>query len=235
MKLRKKIAVALLAGLLIAGGAVIYSDITALVATKNMQIEELQDNVNNKQQELDSKQIELDSKQIELDSKQVELDNVNNKMRQLEEDKEAIWQELNNKSKKLEQFEAILSSSVIKITLEELDLFFRLVEAEAGNESMRGKIAVANVVINRVRDSRYPDTVKGVIYQPHQFEPLINGHINKTAPADSKEAVLRALRGEQVVPADTISFWATYLDSSHELWSLPITARIGVHVFTNKY
>lgn len=235
MKLRKKIAVALLAGLLIAGGAVIYSDIKALVATKNMQIEELQDNVNNKQQELDSKQVELDSKQIELDSKQVELDNVNNKMRQLEEDKEAIWQELNNKSKKLEQFEAILSSSVIKITLEELDLFFRLVEAEAGNESMRGKIAVANVVINRVRDSRYPDTVKGVIYQPHQFEPVINGHINKTAPADSKEAVLRALRGEQVVPADTISFWATYLDSSHELWSLPITARIGVHVFTNKY
>lgn len=235
MKLRKKIAVALLAGLLIAGGAVIYSDITALVATKNMQIEELQDNVNNKQQELDSKQVELDSKQVELDSKQVELDNVNNKMRQLEEDKEAIWQELNNKSKKLEQFEAILSSSVIKITLEELDLFFRLVEAEAGNESMRGKIAVANVVINRVRDNRYPNTVKGVIYQPHQFEPVINGHINKTAPTDSKEAVLRALKGEQVVPADTISFWATYLDSSHELWSLPITARIGVHVFTNKY
>lgn len=228
MKLKKKIAIALLGGLLVAGGAVIYTGITALIDTKNLRIEELEIDIKDTQQE-------LENKQLELDNKQQELEDINSKMKQLEEDKEAIQQELNTKSEKLEQFEAILSSSVIRLTLEELDLFFRLVEAEAGNESMTGKIAVANVVINRVRDSRYPDTVKEVIYQPYQFEPVINGHINKTAPADSKEAVLRALKGEQVVPADTISFWATYLDSSHELWSLPITARIGVHVFTNKY
>lgn len=221
MILRKKIAITLLVGILLSGGAVIYSGVSALLDSKNTQIEELQDHINNTQQELEN-------------IKQ-ELENSNNTIKQLEEDKEAIQQELDTKSRKLEQFEAILSSSVIPITLDELDLFFRLVEAEAGNESMEGKIAVANVVINRVNDSRFPDTVRGVIYQPYQFEPIINGHINKTAPADSKEAVLRALKGEQVVSADTISFWATYLDSSHELWSLPITARIGVHVFTNKY
>lgn len=221
MKLRKKIAITLLVVIMLSGGAVTYSGVTALLDSKNAQIEELENNINTTQQELEN-------------IKQ-ELENSNNRVKQLEEDKEAIQQELDTKSTRLEQFEAILSSSVIKLTLEELDLFFRLVEAEAGNEGMEGKIAVANVVINRVRDSRYPDTVKEVIYQPYQFEPVTNGHINKMAPADSKEAVLRALKGEQVVSADTISFWATYLDSSHELWSLPITARIGVHVFTNKY
>lgn len=221
MKLRRKIAIILLIGLTLSGGAIIYAETTALLDSKNIKIEELQDNINNTQQE--------------LENAQQELDNSKNRVRQLEEDKEAIEQELNTKSRKLEQFEAILSSSVIKLTLDELDLFFRLVEAEAGNEDMTGKIAVANVVINRVKDSRFPDTVRDVIYQPYQFEPTINGHINKTAKADSKEAVLRALKGEQVVSSDTISFWATYLDSSHELWSLPITHTIGIHVFTNQF
>ena len=228
MKLRRKIAITLLIGLLISGGAVAYVSITALLDTKNIQIEELQNDIKDAQQE-------LDSKQIELDTKQQELEDINSKMRQLEEDKEAIQQELDTKNNKLEQYEAILSSSVIKLTLDELDLFFRLVEAEAGNESMEGKIAVANVVINRVKDSRFPDTVRDVIYQPYQFEPTINGHINKKASVDSKEAVLRALKGEQVVSSDTIGFWATYLDSSHELWSLPITHKIGIHVFTNQF
>lgn len=163
-----------------------------------------------------------------------ELETLKNNLRNVEEEKEAIKQELDNKNKKLEGFEAVFSSSVISITLEELDLFFRLVEAEAGNEAMVGKIAVANVVINRVRDKRFPNTVKEVIYQPYQFEPIVNGHINKKPSADSKEAVLRALLGEQVVDIDTISFWANYLDSSNELWKLPITSKIGVHVFTNK-
>lgn len=221
MKLRRKIAIILLIGLTLSGGAIIYAETTALLDSKNIKIEELQDNINNTQQE--------------LENAQQELDNSKNRVRQLEEDKEAIEQELNTKSRRLEQFEAILSSSVIKLTLDELDLFFRLVEAEAGNEDMIGKIAVANVVINRVKDTRFPDTVRDVIYQPYQFEPTINGHINKTAKADSKEAVLRALKGEQVVGSDTISFWATYLDSSHELWSLPITHTIGIHVFTNQF
>lgn len=221
MKLRRKIAIILLIGLTLSWGAIIYAETTALLDSKNIKIEELQDNINNTQQE--------------LENAQQELDNSENRVKQLEEDKEAIEQELNTKSRKLEQFEAILSSSVIKLTLDELDLFFRLVEAEAGNEDMTGKIAVANVVINRVKDTRFPDTVRDVIYQPYQFEPTINGHINKTAKADSKEAVLRALKGEQVVGSDTISFWATYLDSSHELWSLPITHTIGIHVFTNQF
>lgn len=214
MKIKKSIAIILLIGVLISGVAIICSEALAIVDTKNNKIEELQDNIKGVQQELES-----------------EI----NKVKQLEEDKEAIQKELDAKTIRLKQFEAILSSSVIKLTLEELDLFFRLVEAEAGNENMRGKIAVANVVINRVKDTRFPDTVREVIYQPYQFQPISNGHINKIASTDSKNAVLRALRGEQVVSSDTISFWATYLNRSHELWRLPITDRIGVHVFTNQF
>jgi len=224
MILRKKIGIALLAGLIITGGISIYTKVSTMkdiIDTKNSYIEELMGNIQAVEQE--------------IINKDHELDNLNNKTKKLQEDMEAIQQELDTKKGRLEEFEAILSSSVIPITLQELDLFFRLVEAEAGNEDMIGKIAVANVVINRVRDSRFPNTVTEVIYQPYQFQPVANGHINKIAPADSKEAVLRALKGEQVVSSDTIGFWATYVSRSHELWRLPITNQIGIHVFTNKF
>ena len=52
---------------------------------------------------------------------------------------------------------------------------------------------------------------------------------------DCYRAVDDALNGVNVVPTDTISFWADYLDPSNSLWKLPITARIGGHVFTNAY
>lgn len=214
MNLTKRIAILLLMVLILLGGVIIHVEAKAFINSKNEKIQELQDNIYTLQHE---------------------LENTNNNIKQLEEDKGAIQQELDNNRGRLVQFEDILSSSIIPITLDDLDLFFRLVEAEAGGETMLGKIAVANVVINRVRDNRFPNTVKDVIYQPYQFEPVINGHINKKAQLDSKKAVLSALKGKKVIKSDTISFWATYLDKSHELWGLPITYRIGIHVFTNQY
>ncbi|MEW6233603.1 MAG: cell wall hydrolase, partial [Chloroflexota bacterium] len=52
-----------------------------------------------------------------------------------------------------------------RYTSEELDLLARLVQAEAGGEPYQGQVAVAASVLNRVRDSRYPNTIHGVIYQ----------------------------------------------------------------------
>ena len=117
----------------------------------------------------------------------------------------------------------------------EMDLFYRVVYAESGNESYEGQLAVANVILNRIKDKRYPDTLKGVVYQKHQFESVSSNMLYDRTPSDSvKKAVQDAINGKNNI-GDCISFWATYVRKSHPLWDLPIKYRIGVHVFTNAY
>ena len=77
------------------------------------------------------------------------------------------------------------------------DLYYlsRIINAESGNQPLSGKIAVGNVILNRVADSRFPGTVKGVIYQKNQFSPVSNGSINKTPNAESVIAAKLCLDG----------------------------------------
>lgn len=56
-----------------------------------------------------------------------------------------------------------------------VDLLARLIHAEARGESFTGQVAVAAVVMNRVRDPRWPNTVREVIHQRGQFAPLSRG------------------------------------------------------------
>ena len=110
-----------------------------------------------------------------------------------------------------------------------------MVEAEAGIEPYEGKIAVAQVVLNRVKDDRFPNTITDVIYQPHQYESVDKGMLWDRPTKDStKKAVDEALNGRNII-GDCISFWADYLDKSHYLWELPIKYTIGGHVFTDAY
>lgn len=62
---------------------------------------------------------------------------------------------------------------------DELKLLASLVHAEAGNQSYEGKLAVANVVLNRVKSRKYPSTIKDVIYQPGQFTVANSGSLAK--------------------------------------------------------
>jgi N-acetylmuramoyl-L-alanine amidase len=83
------------------------------------------------------------------------------------------------------------------ITGEELDLLERIVQAEAGGEDLKGKILVANVILNRVHSSRFPNDIKSVIMAGRQFSPVSDGRLwTVTVSAETKEAVQRALDGE---------------------------------------
>lgn len=62
---------------------------------------------------------------------------------------------------------------------EDVDLLARITMAEAESESELGKRLVIDTVLNRMEDSRFPDTVSGVIYQPHQFTPVENGRLSR--------------------------------------------------------
>ncbi|AZK48956.1 cell wall hydrolase [Paenibacillus lentus] len=119
------------------------------------------------------------------------------------------------------------------LTDEELHLLHKIVMAEAEGEPYEGKVAVANVVLNRLRSANYPDTIKEVIYQKSQFSPVQNGRMDRVTPnEDSIRAVTEALHGRKEVSDDTYYFLslslATDLTVAH---TKSKTKEIGNHTF----
>lgn len=87
------------------------------------------------------------------------------------------------------------------ISEEDMILFEKIIQAEAGGQDMKGKILVANVILNRVHSSKFPNTLKGVILQRSgsfaQFSPVSNGRLwTVTVSKETKLAVRMALGGE---------------------------------------
>lgn len=81
------------------------------------------------------------------------------------------------------------------------EILLRIVEAEAGGEDQKGKMLVANVIMNRIKSKEFPDTVEDVVYQTiggyPQFSPTADGRIETVAVTeDTIEAVNLALQGE---------------------------------------
>ena len=90
------------------------------------------------------------------------------------------------------------------ITEEDLYLLANIIYCEAGCEPYIGKVAVGNVVMNRVKSDRQPDTIKGVIYAKGQFSPVRNGSLdralrNGSADEPCYQAALDALSGSKPV------------------------------------
>ncbi len=111
------------------------------------------------------------------------------------------------------------------LTKYEYDLLAALVFYEANTESDVGKVAVVNVVLNRIASSSYPGTVEGVIYQRSQFQPArYCGSMAKaeSAPASCYAAVDAALSGSNPV-GDALHFMrkeyhSGYVIGNHAFW-----------------
>ncbi len=91
----------------------------------------------------------------------------------------------------------------INVSQQDIEVLMKIVEAEAGGEDRKGKLLVADVVINRVRSRRFPNSVTEVVYQKSQnvaqFSPVANGTIDSvTISEETREVVFSALRGEDV-------------------------------------
>nr|WP_304214268.1 cell wall hydrolase [Fredinandcohnia onubensis] len=114
---------------------------------------------------------------------------------------------------------------------EELDLLARIVRAEAQAEPFEGKVAVAAVVLNRVESPKFPDTIRDVIYQRGQFQPVRNGQINKPADEDSIKAVRAALTEMRNIAKDALFFYNPTIATSRWLDSRTTAVKIGRHVF----
>lgn len=68
---------------------------------------------------------------------------------------------------------------VTNFTDEEFRLFVSLIFAEAQGEPYEGKLAVANVILNRIYSDEFPNNLYDVVYEPRQFSPVSNGALNK--------------------------------------------------------
>ncbi len=94
--------------------------------------------------------------------------------------------------------ENISSEKIQSYSDEDLYWLSRIVEAEASGESFEGKLAVANVVINRKNSYEYPNTIKGVVFDNmygYQFTPVKNGTIYNSPSNDSIIAATQSLQG----------------------------------------
>lgn len=106
---------------------------------------------------------------------------------------------------------------------EELEILMRIVEAEAGNQDVEGRLLVANVVLNRVESEKFPNSVKDVVFQAengvNQFSPVSNGSIwTVKVSEDTGEAVERALRGEDLSDGALYFVARRYADGEKVKW-----------------
>jgi len=110
-------------------------------------------------------------------------------------------------------------------------LLARLVSAEAKGEPYKGQIAVAAVVLNRVKSSSFPNSIPDVIYEPGAFSPVANGEIWKEPVSSAISAVNEALTGTD--PAyGALFFFNPAKTTNAYIWSRPQIIRIGNHIFT---
>ncbi len=116
----------------------------------------------------------------------------------------------------------------------EMDLFARIVHAEAEGEPFIGQVAVAASILNRIRSSRYPNTLQAVVYQApggfYQYSPVLDGRINRPAGDSARRAVAEALNGNDPTGGAT-GFYNPRKTRNQWVRRQPVTTIIGNHVF----
>ncbi len=118
------------------------------------------------------------------------------------------------------------------VTAQDIELLAKLVYAEARGESLEGQIAVAAVVLNRLRSPKFPNTIWEIIHEPGQFTPVESNKLPAQVDEGSREAVIRALQGEDPT-GGALFFYNPATTRNRSFWQTrPVIKRIGNHNFT---
>ena len=120
---------------------------------------------------------------------------------------EAARLEAEAQAKAAEAQQAALAAQAAQtaaISAEELKLLANIIYCEAGSESYVGKVAVGNVIMNRVKSASQPNTITEVVYAKGQFSPVRNGSLQRALSSDKADAAcyqaaIEALAGAQPV------------------------------------
>ena len=103
----------------------------------------------------------------------------------------------------MEETPEALTGNSFSLEDQEYQVLLKIVEAEAGCEDTEGRMLVANVVMNRVRNGYFPNTVTEVVYQRQdgtaQFSPVSDGRIDTVNVSQGTiDAVARVMNGEDI-------------------------------------
>lgn len=110
-------------------------------------------------------------------------------------------------------------------------LLAKLVHSEARGETYKGQVAVAAVVLNRVKDSRFPNTIAGVIYQPWAFTAVNDGQFNLEPNATAYQAAKDAMNGWDPTYG-AVYYYNPKTATSSWIRSTKTVCTIGQHVFS---
>ncbi|MBQ7713098.1 MAG: spore cortex-lytic enzyme [Clostridia bacterium] len=109
-------------------------------------------------------------------------------------------------------------------------LLAKCIYAEARGEPYTGQVAVGAVILNRVRSSKFPNSIAGVIYQPYAFTCVSVGQINLTPDANAKKAAQDALNGWDPT-GGCLYYYNPATATSSWIWSRTVMLSIGKHNF----
>lgn len=122
------------------------------------------------------------------------------------------------------------SSSGSSSSSNDLNLLSRLIYGEARGEPYEGQVAVGAVVLNRVKNANFPNTIAGVIYERGAFDVVSDGQINLTPNSTAKKAAQDALNGWDPVYG-AIYYFNPATATNKWIWSRPHVRTIGRHRF----
>ncbi len=111
-------------------------------------------------------------------------------------------------------------------------LLARAVNGEARGEPYEGQVAVAAVILNRVKHSSFPNTISGVIYQPGAFTAVSDGQIN--VPISENSTVYKACKDAMNgwdPTSGAIYYFNPDTATNSWIWSRPLIVQIGKHRF----
>lgn len=131
--------------------------------------------------------------------------------------------------------ETVSRSWISRPSASDLDLLARLITAEADSESFITKVAVGAVVLNRVASKDFPNSITRVIYHVdetgrYQFEPVLNGWINRPASKESIRAAKEAIKGWDPTNG-ALYFWESWVKNKF-LNSRPVSVILDAFTFT---
>lgn len=114
----------------------------------------------------------------------------------------------------------------------DVQLLARAINGEARGEPYEGQVAVGAVILNRVKDSKFPNTIAGVIYQSGAFTAVSDGQIN--VPIEEGATVVKAARDalNGWDPTDGAIYYFNPATATNKwIWSRPLIKTIGKHRF----
>lgn len=114
----------------------------------------------------------------------------------------------------------------------DVQLMARAINGEARGEPYEGQVAVGAVILNRVKDSRFPNSISGVIYQPGAFTAVSDGQINASISEGSTvyKAAQDAMNGWDPT-GGCVYYFNPSTATNKWIWSRPLIKTIGKHRF----